>query len=344
VRASLLPAVSLEREHLHAQTSDGLLLSIEHLRSSARPARGAIVMLHGLGANRMVFLATGASLAEHLAQSGFDCYVPELRGAGRSERPRAGWTLNDYLERDIPALIERVLHASGQSQLSWIGHSMGGLLMMMYAIEHPEAPVSRLIALGSALDYRPGHNVYQSLRRLRKLAGPLREFPFGLIARALSPLAGIGPILPAEGMNFHRSNVARAVCRELMASGFATIPLALFDSLATTFNPEGFSRVSDTRGRIAYLEHVSELRLPTLLVAGSRDVQCPPKTAQATFELLTGVADKHALFVGKPYGQPDDYGHLDLLVGKRAAQEVWPHISAFVCAGEPNADDRVAAS
>jgi pimeloyl-ACP methyl ester carboxylesterase len=337
-------AVPVERELLQARANDGVALAIERLKPSEGPTRGVIVMLHGLGANRMVFLATGASLAEHLAHSGFDCYVPELRGAGRSERPRGSWTLDDYLERDIPAVIEHVLRASGHAQLTWIGHSMGGLLMMMYSIEQPQAPISRLVVVGSALDYRPGRNVYQDLRRLRKLAGPLREFPFGVIARALSPIAGIGPILPAEGMNFHRSNVERAVCRELMAQGFATIPLSLFDSLATTFNAEGFSRVSATKGRIVYLEHVGELRMPMLLVAGSRDVQCPPETARATFDLLTGVTDKHALFVGKPYGQPDDYGHLDLLVGKRVAQEVWPHISAFVRAGQPHGGAVTAAS
>jgi pimeloyl-ACP methyl ester carboxylesterase len=336
--------VSVERERLQVRANDGVLLSIERLKPSAGPARGAIVMLHGLGANRMVFLATGASLAEHLAGSGFDCYVPELRGAGKSQRPSGSWTLDDYLERDIPALIEHVLLASGTAQLTWIGHSMGGLLMMMYGIEHPEAPISRLIAVGSALDYRPGRNVYQDVRKLRKLAGPLREFPFGVIARALSPIAGIGPILPAEGMNFHRSNTDRAVCRELMAQGFATIPLSLFDSLATTFDTDGFSRVSTRKGRIVYLEHAAELRMPTLIVAGSRDVQCPPATAQATFDRLTGVKDKRALFVGKPYGQPDDYGHLDLLVGKRAAQEVWPHIEEFVRGGQSNGGVAVAAS
>jgi pimeloyl-ACP methyl ester carboxylesterase len=321
-----LRGMALERNELHVTTSDGLQLSIERLRDRARPSRGAVVMLHGLGANHRIFLATGASLAEHLALRGFDCYVPDLRGAGRSAQPHT-WTLDDYLDRDLPALIEGVLAASGQDRIRWIGHSMGGILMLMYGIEHRQAPISRLVTVGSALDYRPGKNVYQTLRRWRPLAGSLRTFPFGEIARSFAPIAGVGPVLPAEGMNFHRANVERGVCREIMTQGFGSIPLALFDSLNTTFDPQGFSRDD---GRVVYLQRVAEFEIPTLMVAGSRDMQCPPETARATLQRLCGVRDKHALFVGKDYGQPEDYGHLDLLVGKRAPREVWPAIEAFL--------------
>jgi pimeloyl-ACP methyl ester carboxylesterase len=327
--------VQVERTRFLATTSDGLRLSIVRVAPSALPAHRAVVLLHGLGANRMIFLAAGASLAQHLAELGFDCYVPELRGAGHSERPRAGWTLDDYLERDIPAVLESVLHASGQTEVSCIGHSMGGVLMLMYGIEHPDAPISRLVTVGAALDYRPGRNVYQDLRRLRPFAGFLREVPFGAIARAVSPLAGIGPTLPPEGMNFQRANVERSVCREIMACGFGSIPLALFDSLTTTFDAQGFSR---NDGRIVYLARAKDLRIPTLLIAGSRDPQCSPEAITATLDSLSGVADKRALFFGRAHGQREDYGHLDLLVGKHAAVEVWPQIGTFVRAERSVAD------
>lgn len=329
MRASLR-RVTVERTELKATTSDGRRLSIARLHSKTQPTLGAVVMLHGLGSNRMIFIATGASLAEHLAERGYDCYLPDLRGTGQSE-PLSDWTLDDYIERDVPAVLECVLNTSGQARVSWIGHSMGGLLMLMYGIEHPDAPVSRLVTIGSALDYRPGRNVYQNLRRWRRFAGPLKAFPFGVIARSLSPIAGVGPILPPEGMNFHRPNVERGVCRELMARGFGSIPLALFDSLNTTFSPDGFSR---DNGRIVYLQRVADFQIPTLMVVGSRDVQCPPATALVTFDSLSGVKDKRALFVGKKYGHASDYGHLDLIVGRRAAHDVWPHIGAFL-QGEP---------
>ena len=324
----------LARERLTAITSDGLRLSITHLWLSSGATRGAVLLQHGLGSNGLIFLVPGLSLAEHLAELGFDCYVSELRGAGQSDRPRGGWRLNDYLERDLPALLATVLERSAQRELAWIGHSMGGLLSWMYAIEHPEAPIARLVTVGSALDYRVGRNVYQDLRRLRPLGRPLRELPFAALSRLAAPFVGFGPLLPPERMNFHRPNVERRVSREILTRGFSSIPFALFDDLNTTFDPDGFSRLSSERGRIVYLERLSSLRMPMLLIGGSRDVQCPPPTLGGTLEHLRDVPDKHSLLLGKSYGHTEDYGHLDLVVGRRSRVEVWPTISAFLGAPE----------
>ncbi|MFI5307194.1 MAG: alpha/beta fold hydrolase [Polyangiales bacterium] len=320
--------MSVTRSRLDAQTRDGVRLSIERLRGSD-PHAGAVVLLHGLGANGRMFLIEGASLALYLAELGFDCFVPDLRGAGHSERPAAGFDLDTYLEQDLPTILDTALRASGQPSVSWVGLSMGGLLMFMYGIEHPDVKVQRLVTVGSALDYRLGRNVYRDLLRLRPLAGRLRVLPFDALARALAPVAGVGPALPHEAMNFNRSNVERSVCREVMRSAFSPVPIALFDSLATAFSEQGFSRAG---GRIVYLPRASALRMPTLLLAGNRDPQSPPEAVAATYELLASVRDKRVVFFGKEHGQADDYGHLDLVLGKRAPTEVWPQIAAFLAA------------
>jgi pimeloyl-ACP methyl ester carboxylesterase len=320
------------RSELRVTTDDGVSLSIQRFAPAERPARGAVVMQHGLGSNGLVFTLSGVSLAEHLCALGYDCFVPDLRGAGKSGRAPADGGLDAYLEADVPAILRAALEHSGQRQVQWIGHSMGGFLMWMYGLEHPDAPVSRLVTIGSAIDYRPGRSVYRSLQRLLPLVSFLPALPFALITRALSPVAGQGPIFLPEGMNFFRSNVEREVCRRLMAGGFAAIPLPLFDALKTTFSEQGFSRAS---GAITYLTRMGEFRIPTLVVGGSRDPQATPEAVAATFEHLSGVRDKRLLMCGVPHGHGDDYGHFDLIVGKRAASEVWPHVAAFLEAAQP---------
>jgi pimeloyl-ACP methyl ester carboxylesterase len=315
-----------EWSRLQTRTQDGVQLSIERVAPRSAESRGAVVLQHGLGANRTTFACPGVSLAQHLAELGYDCFVPELRGAGRSERPKLGWTIDEYLEYDVPAIVQAVQQASGRDRLQWVGHSMGGILMLMYGIEQPDAPISGLVAIGSGLDYRVCPNIYQRLRYLRPLLGILPVLPFAAISSTAARLAGVGPVLLTEGINFHRPNVDRDICRRIMTDGFAPIPVTLFDSLATTFQASGFSR---SGGRIVYLPRARELRVPTLFIAGSKDVQCPPAMAKATYDVV-GSPRKQLLTFGKAHGSGEDYGHFDLLVGRRAPSEVWPAIEIFL--------------
>jgi pimeloyl-ACP methyl ester carboxylesterase len=315
------------RSELRVTTDDGVSLVIQRFAPALRPARAAVILQHGLGSNGLVFTLPGVSLAEYLCALGYDCFVPDLRGAGKSSGGRGGHGLDAYLEHDVPAILRTVLEHSDHAKMHWIGHSMGGFLMWMYGLEHPDVPVSRLVTVGSAIDYRPGRSVYRALRRALPLISFLPVLPFALMTRALAPWAGQGPILLPEGMNFYRSNVERDVCRRLMTSGFAAIPLPLFAALESTFSEQGFARA---RGSITYLSRIGEFRIPTLVVGGSRDPQATPEAVLATFELLTGVQDKRLLMCGVPHGHGDDYGHFDLFVGKRAQSEVWPHIADFL--------------
>ena len=124
-------------ERLTATTRDGQNLALWRVRPSGacpelgrRASRGAVLLLHGLSANRFAFHWPGRSIASYLAAEGFDCYVGELRGAGQSVPTVSTWTFHDYLEQDVPALLERVRDASGHPRVHFMGHSMGGILAM----------------------------------------------------------------------------------------------------------------------------------------------------------------------------------------------------------------------
>jgi alpha-beta hydrolase superfamily lysophospholipase len=322
----------LSNELLYATTSDGLRLAIRRVAPEGQ-SRGAVLMQHGLASNGLCFTLPGQSLAEHLAEQGYDCYVTELRGAGDSDTPKAGWTLSDYLERDVPALLEAVVRTSGHPRVSWIGHSMGGFLALMYGIENPSAPIARVITVASSLDYRPGFSVHRGFARLKPLMSLISSVPYGWFSRLNARVAGSGPRFMPEAINFHRPNIEQRVCRELLAGGFTPIPTALLDSLSSSFSEDGFSRDTPA-GRIVYLQRVHELTTPTLLLSGSRDKHCSELAVQTTFDALRGVADKQIAFFGRDHGHAENYGHFDLLLGKRARHEVWPHITAFLARGE----------
>jgi len=311
-----------------ARTADGVSLAIRRIVPVSGTARAAVVLQHGLGSNSNALNFQDRSLARYLSAQGFECYVPELRGAGASDRVPKGYGIDEYLEHDIPTIIETVLRASGGNRLQWVGHSMGGILLMLHAIEQPTLPVERFVAIGTALDYRPGNSVHRRTNRARPLAGNwLKTLPFDALSRLNGMVAGVGPLLPAEQMNFWRHNIEPEVMRRVLTTGFTPIPMRLLDDLATTFDDVGISRKN---GSIAYLERAHEIRIPTCLIGGSRDAQATPEAIDDTARRLSGVSDLEVKYFGTQHGHANEYGHIDLVVGRNAETEVWPVISQFL--------------
>jgi pimeloyl-ACP methyl ester carboxylesterase len=315
---------TLTRTPLRFRAADGRELSMTRIYNPQVRSRGPIVMQHGLGSNSLVFDYPGRSLVQSFANAGFDCYLSELRGARGASSGAYG--LTEYIEYDLPAIIETVRAASGQARLHWIGHSLGGLLMMMYAIERPDVPIERFVAIGSAMDYRPGRSIYRRLRLLKGLvANRIAAIPFDSLSRWNALVAGHGPKLLPEEMNFWRENIEPGVMRGLMRNGFSAIPMHLMLDLDTTFGANGFSR-----GKFAYLSHANAFRLRSCLLVGTRDEQCGEAAVDETARLLVNAPEMRVSRFGRAYGHANDYGHFDLIVGKRAEREVWPVIRSFI--------------
>jgi pimeloyl-ACP methyl ester carboxylesterase len=304
---------------------DGEALSMRHLRAASAP-RANVVLQHGLGSNSSVFDYPTRSLARHLAERGYDVFIPHLRGV---DAPAANsFGLDAYIEYDIPAILDTVREHSGRERVSWIGHSMGGVLLMMYAIEQPDAPIDRFIAVASALDYRPGYSVFRQLLPLEPaLSRVFQSLPFGVLARMNALVAGYGPAVLSEKMNFWRSNNDVAAIKHILHNGFTPIPMQLMRDLKTGFGPDGFSR---KQGSIKYLERASAYRLATCLMVGTRDEQCSESHVEATARLLSGASRMRIERFGKRHGHSDDYGHYDLIIGKSAPAETWPVMREFL--------------
>lgn len=317
-------------EVLWARTADDVRLAVHRVRA-AQPGGDthapAVVLLHGLGSNRFAFMLPERSLAQWLADRGFDVYVPELRGAGRSVPRHWRYDLEDYLKWDLPAILRCVQSASGQQQVQWVGHSMGGILMMCHAIRTRGEGLQSGCAIGSALDYRPGKSGFLPLYRAREYVTWLPLLPFGPLSHLLAPaLARLDT--PVERFNFWPTNVEPGVVRSVYANAFGWIPSSLLRSMSSLFEEGG---LCSRDGAVRYLERLGQLELPVALFAASADVQCSllavEQTAQAAGEGRITLER-----FGRAFGHADDYGHFDLIVGKRAEQEVWPRLLGWLSA------------
>jgi alpha-beta hydrolase superfamily lysophospholipase len=114
----------------------------------------------------------------------------------------------------------------------------------------------------------------------------------------------------------------------LDSTTFYTVPLPVLLQLSTAFEAGGLRKCdSDVR----YLDLASRSSVPVRLLVGDRDRQCPPAACARTYEHLSQHSDAHQMIIfGKSAGQADHYGHFDLLLGKRAVEEVFPAIEAWL--------------
>lgn len=325
---------SREDEVYFVTTSDGWRIALSRYRHQGeRRAQCPILLCHGLGSSRYGFdLSAAPALAVYLAHAGFDVWSLELRGHGRSERPlvvarrRFGWSFDDYLSSDLPAAINKVKAITGAQQLHMIGHSMGGMLFLCHAGLHG-TDMRSLTTIGTSLDFTGAGSDFTRLLICKPLARVFPAIPVGLISFMVSPLTGrVRNRL--EGFLMWFSNVAPMVTRLLYANTFYAVSSPVLLQLSTAFEAGGLRKCDS---EVRYLDQASRSPIPTLLLAGDRDRQCPPLACEHTYEQLTQHSDAHQMVVfGKDSGQTDHYGHFDLLVGKRAAEEVFPVIEAWL--------------
>ncbi len=238
-----------------------------------------------------------------------------------------GWRLFDYVWEDLPAAFETLRQITGRPKLHYVGHSMGGIVALCWlaqrTLEAKEGtpltanPLHSLCTLGSAIDYSGTKSIFHEVRRLLPLSRVLPAVPLGAISSFMSPFALATPN-PIDATNVHHSNVNRALYRRLTAVGFHAISTPVLRDLSTCFDVGGIS--DGTRQYASLLP----AETPTLSIAGSVDVQCSP-TAAARHGHETRA-------FGRAYGQADEYGHFDLIIGKRAPTEVWPTIADWLIA------------
>ena len=144
------------------RTDDGLELTVTAWPAPG-PARGTVLLVHGLGEHAGRYAQVGALLG----QAGWHLEAFDQRGHGRSPGARGAIPRPDAMLRDLSRAVDRV-RAQHAGPLVLLGHSMGGLIAARFvaeALQPQPAPWSRavdaLVLSSPALD--PGMSAFQRL-------------------------------------------------------------------------------------------------------------------------------------------------------------------------------------
>jgi len=153
-----LPPASVRGQQFW-ELSTGSRLAYIRVAAEGKARSTPVIFLHG--GPGVPDMAGDASYFGQLARDGFDVYVYDQVGRGRSARvddPR-GY----ILDRDV-ADLEAIRGEIGAEQIILIGHSYGGMLAAAYAAANPERVVK--MALSSPADPLPEAGSASMISRL----------------------------------------------------------------------------------------------------------------------------------------------------------------------------------
>jgi pimeloyl-ACP methyl ester carboxylesterase len=313
-----------EDEVLRAETDDGWSLALARRRPRAPPRLPPVLLVHGIAANRasMDFPVERWSLSAHLASAGFDCFALDLRGHGQSRAVRAdaprSWSFDDHLRRDVPAALDAVRAATGAPAVLWVGHSQGGLLGMAACAAFP-GRVAGLVAMGS-----PAWFSAQPFMKLLTRFGALVSGRWNrFLARSLSPFCGFWHP-PVGDIAINGRNVTRPVYRRLLVNVVENVSAGVLRQFGGWIATDTFASAD---GAVDYRAALARCRQPALFVAAAGDRIAPPAVVASAAQAWGG---EHALVTLGATGQALAYGHSDLLFGRRAPEEVFPQVAAWL--------------
>lgn len=321
-----MPRKQPRAELYRTRTRDGYRIALWRYKASGR--RTPALLVHGLGSNRydLDFPDEKYSLAWFLHAAGFDTWVVELRGAGHSNarlrKHLFGFHFDDYVHHDLPAAFRLIENETGSPSVHWAGHSLGGMLAYAVLATLP-GRLRSASTLGAPAMQKTAHTelefmvplVRPFLKAVPCFWGYKRGTQIGSYA-----LRFVAPIL-----GHYLFNVENCDLRDL-----ARIARVAIDDVPSGVNLDLLKwhykkRITLWDGNVDVLEGVAQSTVPLQVIAGKTDRLTPLEDVRIPYD-LSGARDKELVVCGRAEGFSADYGHVDLVFGRRAKDEVFPRI------------------
>jgi len=310
----------------YALTEDGCKLEVRRFMPEKIDKRRApVILCHGFSYNGNFWhLGFGSNFAVHMAKRGYDIWVPSLRGAGGSTKPKSGdWTIDDYILKDVPAIIKLVKEKTGASKVTWIGHSMGGMIMFGYLERVGQDDVKNFVAIAAPMKYfKPMVDILEETKDNKNVLKVAVALGGMKAAAQLAGPLGKRAEVPAYTLFHNHDNMSWITLFLLREKGIDNPSVGVHDQMMTFLEKGEFVSAD---GKFNYTQELKRVTIPVLFIAGTVDYMAPPETVRYAFN---HVSSKRKTFriLCPPNGTKYEYGHDDLVLGKHADVEVFPYI------------------
>ncbi|WP_415751836.1 alpha/beta fold hydrolase [Leptospira wolffii] len=325
--------IALNGEISHPKTSDDWDLTMEHFPPAAgsNPKKYPVILCHGFIANRIYLkINEKSSIVANLQREGYDVWLLELRGKQTAGSPGLlfgsktfDYSIDDYIKQDADTAIQYVLKNTGKDKVNWVGHSMGGMIQYARLGSLGENRIANFVAIGSPAILDPPN---RALSLWSSFTWALNLWFVVPTETWAGIRGGTGlPIFPRkyfEEIFWYEPNIDPKIRSGIFTDSIATVSKREARQMEKVIETGSF-RSED--GKLNYAEGLGNIKIPVLLVGGRRDKLGFTYSLRYVYDNL-GTADKTLFIASKGKGHSEDYGHTDLVTGKRADEEIFPTI------------------
>jgi pimeloyl-ACP methyl ester carboxylesterase len=263
-----------------------------------------ILLLHGsIEDSRIFYSSSGKGFAPFLAQKGFDVFIPDLPGKGKSS-PRASrnfdHSMQTCIDRDIPDYLDYIRKFYPDEQIRIGAHSWGGVIILAWYAKYGESQ-------------NIGPMVFFGTKRRIGILTPYRLFAVDLIWTIVGSVAtALLGYLPAKTMRIGSDNEPRTY---------------YFQTNRWVYSRKWKDIVSGEDLSIL----LTNKSIPDLLFyAGINDhFLGHPKDVKRLIEEV-GSSNYELVLLSKQNGHMKDYGHIDMLTAKECRNDHFPYAADWL--------------
>lgn len=243
------------------ETEDGLTLYTQHWTPSVSP-KAIVLLVHGYGEH----CGRYNHVADTLARQGALVYAYDQRGHGHSQGPAAYVDQFEQYCDDLDDFYQYVQRQTPEVPVFLFGHSMGGLVTLLYVLNQQPA-LRGLLLSAPAISVNP--DIAPFLRRMARVVGwlfptlPTVRSPEGSISRDPSVVEDA----EKDPLNYHGRIPARTGA-ELIRAG------------------------EEAQQRLA------ELHVPFLVIHGTADLLTPPSWSKRLYAEAQAIDKTLQLYEG----------------------------------------------
>jgi predicted alpha/beta hydrolase len=258
-----------------------------------------IFLLHGSIENGKIFYSKSLKgLAPYLAQQGYDVFVGDMQGRGKSKPAisrNSKYGQVDVIKTDIPAFLNKIKEIKGDVPVHAMGHSWGGVLLLAF-MSRFESNIISLVTFGAKRQITARNKEYYTL-----------IYNWYVLGRILVALYGY---LPAKkfkiGSDDEPKNHYKQINQWLLAKNGEWID-----------NADGFD----------YGKTLKEKTIaPSLFIAAQNDaVLGHPKDVKNLQNDIQASETEYWL-LSKENGNLHNYDHINMLTHKDCSKDHFPKI------------------